>query len=60
MRRSLIAKKRSYLPEQEKIWMHYYCPLHPEVVGAIAPLLSGRPDDGVMFMQLSFKRWLKR
>ena len=47
------------LPEQDKIRMQHYCPLHPQVVDAVRPLLDGRHDDEQMFKQLSFERWLK-
>ena len=40
-------------------WQHY-CPLHPQVVEAVAPLLGGRLDDDPMFNQLSLERWLKQ
>jgi hypothetical protein len=48
------------LPDQDKIRMQHYCPLHPQVVAAIVPLLDGRLDDEPMFKQLSFERWLKQ
>ncbi|MGA9079851.1 MAG: hypothetical protein WB581_06445 [Halobacteriota archaeon] len=48
------------LPEQDKIRMQHYCPLHPEVVKAVTPLLRRRCDDEPMFKQLSFERWLKK
>jgi integrase len=48
------------LPEQDKIRMQHYCPLHPQVVDAVRPLLSSRQDDEPMFKQLSFERWLKQ
>jgi len=48
------------LPEQDKIRMQHYCPLHPQVVETIAPLLNGRLDHELMFKQLSFERWLRR
>jgi hypothetical protein len=48
------------LPEQDKIRMQHYCPLHPQVVSAVRPLLDGRRDDELMFRQLSFERWLKK
>jgi hypothetical protein len=47
------------LPEQDKIRMQHYCPLHPQVVEAILPLLDGRPEKEPVFKQLSFQRWLK-
>jgi hypothetical protein len=40
--------------------MQHYCPLHPQVVEAIVPLLVERRDDEPMFKQLSFARWLKQ
>jgi len=48
------------LPEQDKIRMQHYCPLHPQLGEAIAPLLGERHDDEPMFKQLSFERWLKQ
>jgi len=47
------------LPWQDKIRMQHYCPLHPQVVEAILPVLDGRPDDALAFEQLSFQQWLK-
>ncbi|MGA8070623.1 MAG: hypothetical protein WB946_03900 [Halobacteriota archaeon] len=47
-------------PESDKIRMQHYCPLHPEVVDAVAPLLDGREDDEHIFEQLSFERWLRK
>ncbi|MGA3198814.1 MAG: hypothetical protein ABSD89_05350 [Halobacteriota archaeon] len=46
-------------PKCDKIRMQHYCPLHPQVVGVIAPLLDGRDDDKFIFEQLSFQRWLR-
>ncbi len=48
------------LPEQDKIRMQHYCPLHPQVAYAIRPLLDSRLDDEPMFKQLSFERWVKQ
>ncbi|MGZ8876325.1 MAG: hypothetical protein ACXW1F_07575 [Halobacteriota archaeon] len=48
------------LPEQDKIRMQHYCPLHPQVVDALKLLLDGRRNDELMFKQLSFERWLKQ
>ncbi len=48
------------LPEQDKIRVQHYCPLHPQVAEAIAPLLTERRDDQHVFKQLSFERWLKQ
>ncbi len=47
------------LPEQDKIRMQHYCPLHPQVIEAILPLLDGHKDDEPVFEQLSFQQWLK-
>jgi integrase len=47
------------LPWQDKIRMQHYCPLHPQVVEAILPVLDGRPDDALAFEQLSFQLWLR-
>jgi integrase len=48
------------LPEQDKIRTQHYCPLHPQIVEAVAPLLRERCYDEPMFKQLSFERWLKQ
>ena len=47
------------LPEQDKIRMQHYCPLHPQVVEAILPVLDRRRDSETVFEQLSFQEWLK-
>ena len=47
------------LPWQDKIRMQHYCPLHPQVVEAIAPVLKGRRDDQLVFKQLSFQEGFK-
>ncbi len=47
------------LPWQDKIRMQHYCPLHPQVVEAILPVLDGRRDDELVFEQLSFQLWLR-
>jgi len=47
------------LPEQDKIRMQHYCPLHPQVVEAMLPLLDGRRGDKPVFEQLSFQQWLR-
>jgi len=44
-------------PECDKIRMQHYCPLHPQVVEAIAPLLDGQSNNKLIFKQLSFERW---
>ena len=48
------------LPEQDKIRMQHYCPLHPQVVECIMPALDCQADDELMFKQLSFERWHKQ
>ncbi len=40
--------------------MQHYCPLHPQVVKAIEPLLNGRADDKPIFKQLGFERWIRQ
>jgi integrase len=47
------------LPEQDKIRMQHYCPLHPQVAEAVEQLLNGQPEDELIFKQLSFQAWLK-
>jgi len=47
------------LPWQDKIRMQHYCPLHPQVVEAIRPLLDSRPDNALAFERLSFQQWLR-
>ena len=47
------------LPEQDKIRMQHYCPLHPQVIEAMLPLLDGRRGDKPVFEQLSFQQWLR-
>jgi len=61
--RAAVASKKpaiEVLPEQDKIRMQHYCPLAPQVVTAITPLLDGRADDELMFKELSFERWLRQ
>jgi hypothetical protein len=61
--RTAIGQKKpviDILPEQDKIRMQHYCPLHPQVVDAVRPLLDGRRNDEPVFKQLSFERWLKQ
>ena len=48
------------LPNQDKIRMQHYCPLHQQVVEGVTPLLEGRLDNELMFKQLSFERWLRQ
>jgi hypothetical protein len=61
-RTAVSHKKPAFeiLPEQDKIRMQHYCPLHPQVVDALAPLLDSQRNDEPMFKQLSFERWLKK
>jgi hypothetical protein len=47
------------LPWQDKIRMQHYCPLHPQVVEAMLPVLVGRQDNTPIFEQLSFQQWLR-
>jgi integrase len=47
------------LPEQDKIRMQHYCPLHPQVVEATLPLLDSRRNEELVFKQLSFQLWLR-
>jgi integrase len=61
--RAAVSQKKpviDVLPEQDKIRMQHYCPLHPQLVDALLPLQRGRRDDEPMFNQLSFERWLKQ
>jgi hypothetical protein len=48
------------LPEQDKIRMRHYCPLHPQVVEAVKPLLNGWDNEKPIFAQLWFARWLRK
>ena len=60
--RDAIAMDRSIvnvLPSQDKIRMQHYCPLHPQVLEAILPILEDRRDDELAFKQLSFQQWLR-
>jgi hypothetical protein len=41
--RKTVSQKKlviDVLPEQDKIRMQHYCPLHPQVVGALLPLFN--------------------
>ena len=61
--RSAVSQKKpvlDILPEHDKIRMQHYCPLHPQVVEAVAPLVRQQRGDEPMFKQLSFERWLKQ
>jgi hypothetical protein len=44
----------------DKIKMQHYCPLHPQVMDAISPLLNDRDDTEHIFKQLPFERWLRK
>ncbi|MGZ4929107.1 MAG: hypothetical protein ACXV76_12685 [Halobacteriota archaeon] len=60
--KAAISQKKpvvDVLREQDKIRMQHYCPLHPQVVDALLPLLRDRRDDEPMLKQLSFEGWLK-
>jgi hypothetical protein len=46
-------------PECDKIRMQHYCPVHPQAVKAITPLLDGLGDNEHIFAQLLFERWLR-
>jgi integrase len=37
------------LSYQDKIRMEHYCPLHPQIIAVISPLLDGRGDNELMF-----------
>jgi hypothetical protein len=45
---------------QDKIRMQHYCPLHPQVVQAIEPLLNGQSNDKPIFKHLAFERWIRQ
>jgi hypothetical protein len=47
------------LPEQDKVRMQHYTPLHPQVVEAVLPVTEGRGDYKLVFDQLSFQQWLR-
>jgi hypothetical protein len=61
-REAIQAKKPvlDVLPAQDKIRMQHYCPLHPQIVETVLPLLDGRLNDEPIFEQLSFERWLRQ
>ena len=44
----------------DKIRMQHYCPLHPQVVDAVKPLINGQSDNALMFEQPSFGLWLRQ
>ncbi|MGZ4936909.1 MAG: hypothetical protein ACXVIP_05930 [Halobacteriota archaeon] len=46
-------------PDCDKIRMQHYCPLHPQVITAIVPMLHGRRDGEFVFKQLGFQIWLR-
>jgi integrase len=61
--RDAIATERpivNILPSQDKIRMQHYCPLHPQVVEAIMPILEDQREDERIFKQLSFQLWLRQ
>jgi hypothetical protein len=47
-------------PRQDKIRTQHYCPLHPQVIQAIEPLLNCRSDDMQIFKHLAFERWIRQ
>jgi hypothetical protein len=42
------------LPEQDKIRMQHHCPLHPQVVEAILPVLDGPRDESLFLSTYRF------
>jgi len=50
------------LPQQDKIRMQHYVPLHPCIVDAVTPLLDGRnrEDDARIFAHEYFDKWARR
>jgi integrase len=50
------------LPQQDKIRMQHYVPLHPCVIDAVTPLLDGRnrKDDTRIFAHEYFDKWALR
>jgi hypothetical protein len=50
------------LPQQDKIRMQHYVPLHPCVVKAVTPLLDGRnrKEDTRIFAHEYFDKWARR
>jgi len=50
------------LPQQDKIRMQHYVPLHPYVVDAVTLLLDGRNrnDDTHIFAHEYFDKWVRR
>jgi integrase len=60
--RDTVAMERpvvNVLPSQDKIRMQHYCPLHPQVIEAILPILKDRRADELVFEQLAFQLWLR-
>ncbi|MGZ7112149.1 MAG: hypothetical protein ACXVIU_12700 [Halobacteriota archaeon] len=47
-------------PDQDKIRMAHFVPLHDCVVDAVRPLLSGRDDTELMFKYRSLYAWIRR
>lgn len=45
---------------QDKIKMQHYVPLHPQVIGAVEPLIDDRNDDETVFLYNSLAPWVKR
>ena len=46
-------------PEQDKIRMQHYVPLHPTIVPLLTELIAKRADDELAFSYTSLMRWLK-
>ena len=40
--------------------MQHYVPLHPQVIGAVEPLIDDRNDDETVFLYNSLAPWVKR
>jgi len=61
LREAITTEKSvvNVLPSQDKIRMQHYCPLHPQVIEAILPILKDRRADELVFEQLAFQLWLR-
>jgi integrase len=46
-------------PEQDKIRMQHYVPLHPVIVPLLTELIAKRADDELAFSYTSLMRWLR-
>ncbi len=47
-------------PDQDKIRMAHFVPLHDHIIDAVRPLLSGRDDKELMFKYRSLYKWVRR